>query len=73
MKIPAPAHPFGMTRPRAISHAKLAAACRNAKGAMVNDYLPAGKNLPGHNRLAALSAAPRAAVFSVKPLINRIS
>jgi hypothetical protein len=39
---------------------------------MVNDCLPTGKNLPGHNRMAALSAALFAPVFSVKGLINHL-
>jgi hypothetical protein len=39
---------------------------------MVNDCLPSGKILPGHNGLAALSALPGAPVFSVKPLINHL-
>jgi hypothetical protein len=39
---------------------------------MVNDCLPSGKILPGHNGLAALSAVPRAAVISDKHLINHL-
>jgi hypothetical protein len=39
---------------------------------MVNDCLPTGKKLPGHNGLAALSAAQFAPVFSAKGLINHI-
>jgi hypothetical protein len=39
---------------------------------MVNDCLPSGKILPGHNGLAALSALLGAPVFSVKHLINHI-
>jgi hypothetical protein len=39
---------------------------------MVNDCLPSGKILPGHNGLAALSAAPFAPVFLAKRLINHL-
>jgi len=39
---------------------------------MVNDCLPSGKILPGHNGLAALSALRFAPVFLAKRLINHI-
>jgi hypothetical protein len=39
---------------------------------MVNDCLPTGKILPGHNGLAALSAARFAPVFLAKHLINHL-
>jgi hypothetical protein len=39
---------------------------------MVNDCLPSGKILPGHNGLAALSAVPQAAAISDKHLINHL-
>jgi hypothetical protein len=39
---------------------------------MVNDCLPSGKILPGHNGLAALSALRAEAVFLAKHLINHI-
>jgi hypothetical protein len=39
---------------------------------MVNDCLPSGKILPGHNGLAALSALPSAPVFLAKRLINHL-
>jgi hypothetical protein len=45
---------------------------REARAVMVNDCLPSGKKLPGHNGLAALSALPFGPVFSVKYLINHI-
>jgi hypothetical protein len=45
---------------------------RETRVAMVNDCLPSGKILPGHNDLAALSALPKAAVFLVKYLINHL-
>jgi hypothetical protein len=39
---------------------------------MVNDCLPTGKKLPGHNGLAALSAVQSAPVFLAKHLINHL-
>jgi hypothetical protein len=45
---------------------------RETRVAMVNDCLPSGKILPGHNGLAALSALLFAPVFSAKHLINQI-
>jgi hypothetical protein len=43
---------------------------RETRVAMVNDCLPSGKILPGHNDLAALSALPPVPVFLAKQLIN---
>jgi hypothetical protein len=43
-----------------------------ARAAMVNDCLPSGKILPGHNGLAALSALLWTPVFSAKHLINHL-
>jgi len=59
------------TRAR-ISRQTLRLPHHEARAVMVNDCLPSGKILPGHNGLAALSALLGAPVFSVKHLINHI-